>query len=136
MRWCLRSAVGDQLTLSPKNKVSTTGTYTLPVPESIGKIAMSATFTHTGSQITNYVDGTSPNPAINSLGTLPTLNLLNLDMSWNSIMGSHLGMALFASNLTKQHYFTYVPGVYNTVGFETAELGQPRFYGVRVRYTW
>jgi iron complex outermembrane receptor protein len=129
-------AVGDQLTLSPKNKVSTTGTYTLPVPESIGKIAMSATFTHTGSQITNYVDGTSPNPAINSLGTLPNLNLLNLDMSWNSIMGTHLGMALFASNLTQQHYFTYVPGVYNTVGFETAELGQPRFYGVRVRYTW
>ncbi len=129
-------AVGDQLTLSPKNKVSTTGTYTLPVAESIGKIAMSATFTHTGSQITNYVDGTSPNPAINSLGTLPALNLLNLDMSWNSIMGSRLGMALFASNLTNKTYFTYVPGVYNTVGFETAELGQPRFYGVRLRYTW
>jgi iron complex outermembrane receptor protein len=129
-------AVGDQLTLSPKNKVSTTGTYTLPVPDSIGKIAMSATFTHTGSQITNYVDGTSPNPAINSLGTLPALNLVNLDMSWNSIGGSHVSAALFASNLTNQTYFTYVPGVYNTVGFETAELGQPRFYGVRLRYTW
>ncbi len=71
-----------------------------------------------------------------SLGTLPSLNLLNLNASWNSIMGSRLGLALFASNLTNKQYYTYVPGLYNTVGFETAELGQPRMYGVRVRYTW
>ena len=97
---------------------------------------MSATFTHTGSEITNYVDATSPLPAINSLGTLPSLNLLNLNASWDSIGGTRLGVALFASNLTNKQYYTYVPGLYNTVSFETAELGQPRFYGVRVRYTW
>ncbi len=129
-------AVGDQLPLSPENKVSTTGTYTLPLSEEIGRIAMSATFTHTGSMITNYVDATSPLPAINSLGTLPSLNLLNLNLGWNSIMGSRVSLAFFASNVTNKHYYTYVPGLYNTVGFETAELGQPRFYGARVRYTW
>ncbi len=129
-------AVGDQLPLSPKNKVSTTGTYTLPVRESVGKIALGATFTHTGSEITNYVDATSPLPAINSLGTLPSLNLLNLDASWNSVGGTRLGVVLFASNVTNKQYYTFVPGLYNTVNFETAELGQPRFYGIRVRYTW
>ena len=129
-------AVGDQLPLSPKNKVSTTGTYTLPLSERIGKVAVSATFTHTGSEITNYVDATSPLPQINSLGTLPSLNLLNANLSWNSIMGSRLSLGAFASNLTNKTYYTYVPGLYNTVNFETAELGQPRLYGVRLRYTW
>ena len=71
---------------------------------------MSATFTHTGSMITNYVDATSTNPQITGLGTLPATNLLNANVSWNSIMGSHLGLSGFASNLTNKKYYTYVPG--------------------------
>jgi iron complex outermembrane receptor protein len=129
-------SVGNTLPLSPKNKVSTTGTYTLPLSDRVGKVAVSATFTHTGSMVTNYVDATSPIPAISSLGTLPSLNLVNLNLSWNSIMGSGLSVAGFASNVTNKQYFTYVPGLYNTVGFETAELGMPRMYGLRVRYAW
>ena len=108
-------AVGDSLTLSPKNKVSTTATYALPLSENIGKIAVSATFTHTGSEIANYVDGSSPVPQLTSLGTLPALNLLNLNLNWNSIMGTRLSAALFAANVTNKQYYTYVPGIYNTV---------------------
>ena len=129
-------AVGDSLALSPKNKVSTTATYALPLSEHIGKIAVSATFTHTGSEIANYVDGMSPLPQINSLGTLPALNLLNLNLHWDSIMGTRLSAALFAANVTNKQYYTYVPGIYGTVGFETAELGMPTMYGIRLRYTW
>ena len=95
-------SVGDSLPLSPKNKVSTTATYQLPVADSIGKVAVSVTFTHTGSLISNYVDATSPNPLITGLGTLPATNLLNANLSWNSIMGTHLGLSGFASNLTNK----------------------------------
>ncbi len=129
-------SVGDSLPLSPKNKVSTTATYQLPLPVSIGKVAASVTYTHTGSMVTNYVDAVSPYPQISGLGTLPALNLVNLNANWNSIMGTGLSAQVFASNLTNKTYYTYVPGLYGTVGFETAELGQPRLYGVRFRYTW
>jgi iron complex outermembrane receptor protein len=129
--------VGDPLPLSPKNKVSTTGTYALPLSENIGRIAMSATFTHTGSQAVNYSDATATtNPAVSSLGTLPPLNLLNLNLNWTSIAATHLDLALFASNVANKQYYTWVPGIYTLVGFETAELGQPRMYGLRVRYSW
>ncbi len=86
--------------------------------------------------ITNYVDATSSIPSIKALSTLPSLNLLNLNLFWNSIAGTHLDLALFGSNVTNKQYLTYVPGLINTIGFETAELGQPRFYGVRARYSW
>ncbi len=129
-------SVGDALPLTPKNKVSVTGTYILPLSESIGHIGMSATLTHTDSVITNYVDATSSIPSIKALSTLPSLNLLNLNLFWNSIAGTHLDLALFGSNVTNKQYLTYVPGLINTIGFETAELGQPRFYGVRARYSW
>jgi iron complex outermembrane receptor protein len=129
-------AAGDSLALSPKNKVTATATYTLPLPDGIGRVAVGATFTHTDSMLTNYVDRTSTDPAIAALSTLPALNLLNLNVSWQSIAGTPLDLALFATNVTDRQYITFVPGTYNTVGFETATLGQPRMFGARVRYSW
>ena len=136
---------GDQLALSPKNKAALTGTYTLPIPESVGRVGVSATLTHTDSMITNYVDRdatmtvgglTVPNTAVTPLGTLPSLNLLSLDMNWRSIFMSHADVSLFATNVTNKQYYTFVPGLYGTTSFETASLGMPRMYGVRVRYSW
>ena len=139
---------GDQLALSPKNKAALTGTYTLPLPDSVGRVALSATLTHTDSMITNYVDrsGTMvvytpaptvvPNPAVTSLGTLPALNLLSLDLNWRSVFATHVDLSLFATNVTNKQYYTYVPGLYGTTSFETASLGLPRMYGARLRYSW
>jgi iron complex outermembrane receptor protein len=139
------AAVGDPLALSPKNKAAVTGTYTLPLPDSIGRVAVSATLTHTDSMITNYVDRnatmvvggvTVPNPTVTPLGTLPALNLLSLDLNWRSIAATHVDLSLFATNVTNKQYYTYVPGLYGTTSFETASIGLPRMYGARVRYSW
>jgi outer membrane receptor protein involved in Fe transport len=47
---------------------------------------------------------------------------------------SRLDVSLFATNVTGDKYFTYVPGLSTAgFGFETYELGQPRMYGVRLR---
>jgi iron complex outermembrane receptor protein len=128
--------VGDTLTLTPRNKLSTTGTYALPLPDGIGRVDVAATFTHTNEELVNYVDRTSPIPAIAALSTLPALNLLNLNLGWRSMFGSHVDTSLFATNVTNKQYYTFVPGLYDSTGFETASLGQPRMYGVRLRYSW
>jgi iron complex outermembrane receptor protein len=136
---------GDPLALSPKNKAALTGTYTLPLADSIGRIAVSATLTHSDSMITNYADRnatmvvggkTVPNPSVSSLGTLPSLNLLSLDLNWRSIFATHVDLALFATNVANKQYYTFVPGLYGTAGFETASIGLPRMYGARLRYSW
>jgi iron complex outermembrane recepter protein len=127
--------VGDSLTLAPKNKYTVTGTYRLPVPDTVGHVAVAATFTHTGAMIANYVDAEYP-PPIAGLSVLPALNLLNLNLNWTGIAGTPFDLGVFATNVTNRQYLTFVPGLYQTAGFETASLGQPRFYGARLRYTW
>jgi len=42
--------------LSPHHKLSLSANYTLPLDESIGKITIGATFTHTSKTRTNYAD--------------------------------------------------------------------------------
>ena len=128
---------GDTLTNTPRSKVSTTGTYTLPLPDSIGPVGVSATFTHANTTLVDYTDRTSTFPAIQTLGTLPALNLLNLNLGWKSMFGTHLDTSLFVTNVTNKEYYTWTAGLFSSsLGFETQALGEPRMYGVRLRYSW
>jgi iron complex outermembrane receptor protein len=122
--------------LSPKNKAALTGTYTLPLDQSIGRISFGATFTHSDKMLVNYVDRSSTVPAVAALSYLPTLDLLNLNLNWNSIAGSRADVAFFVTNVTDRQYYTYIPGLYNSVGLETAPLGLPRMFGGRIRYSF
>ena len=126
---------GDPLALSPKNKYSVTGTYTLPLNSNIGKVSVGATFTHTDKQLTSYAynDPVALAEYGSNLGILAATNLLNLNLGWNSIAGAPVDMSVFATNVTQQKYYAFVPGLAQN-GFESAVLGQPRMYGVRVRY--
>jgi len=125
---------GDVLPLSPKNKVTLTASYTLPVDDSIGKITLSTTFTHTNSMLTTYDDASLPSRILSSLGTLPPTNLLDLNANWDQVLGKPIDLSVFATNVTSEKYYTYVSGIASGVGFETAGLGAPTFYGVRIRY--
>jgi iron complex outermembrane receptor protein len=128
---------GDTTTLTPRSKVSTTGTYTFPIPDTVGKVALSATFTHTNAELVNYADREAGFASAAPFSVLPALNLVNMDLGWKNIWGSHVDASAFVSNLTNKEYYTFVAGLASpSLGFETAELGQPRFYGVRVRYSW
>jgi iron complex outermembrane receptor protein len=125
--------VGDPLALSPKNKYTLTATYTLPLGDTIGKVSVGATFTHTDSQLSNYSDRNSTFAVFKNLGTLPATDLLNLNLGWDSVLGKPVDLAFFATNVTDKQYYSYIPGIAIGTGFETAQLGQPRMYGLRVR---
>jgi iron complex outermembrane recepter protein len=128
-------APGSPLALSPKNKATISASYALPLSANIGRITFGAMFTHTDKQLTTYAYS---DPAILALfgkdyGTLDSRNLLNLNMGWDSIGGSPVDLSLFATNVTQQHYYQYVPGL-ATSGSEYATVGEPRMYGARLRY--
>jgi iron complex outermembrane receptor protein len=125
--------VGDPLALSPKNKYTLTATYTLPLGDPIGKISLGATFTHTDSQLANYSDRNSTFAVFQNLGNLPATDLLNLNLAWNSVWSKPFDLAFFVTNVTDKQYYTYIPGIAIGTGFETAQLGQPRMYGARIR---
>jgi iron complex outermembrane receptor protein len=50
------------------------------------------------------------------------------------VAGSPVDLSVFANNVTKQEYYTYILDVQQ--GFQSAQLGLPRMYGMRLRYTF
>ena len=116
---------GSELTFSPHNKVSLTPTYLLPVPRTIGKMSVSATYVYTASQL---VFGTGP------YADLPATHLLNLNANWESVFAKPLDLEFFMTNVTDLHYPTYVDNFVNLFGLTAESFGPPRMYGGRFRY--
>ena len=126
---------GDPLTLTPRNKLSLSGTYTLPINPDYGVVAFGAIYSYIGTQVSNFSDELAVgNPSIQALAKLQARNLLNFNLNWTSIAGSRFDLSFFATNVTQDKYYTLVPGLYAGTGFETASLGEPAFYGARLRY--
>jgi iron complex outermembrane receptor protein len=119
--------VGQALALSPKNRVTVTGTYTLPLDESVGRVSFGATFTHTDAN-----RGISPSAAPNYL--LPAANLLNLNVDWNSILNSPIDLSFFMTNATNQKLTVYAAATYLTNGQISGQINQPRMFGFRAKY--
>lgn len=70
------------------------------------------------------------------IGIIKPINLVNANINWERIAGSPVDLSLFVTNLTKERYYTYVPGLMSGTGFETAILGESRMYGARLRYSF
>ncbi len=127
---------GSRLPFSPKNRITMTGTFTLPVDESFGHIAVSATYTHTDSQYNSHSDdvafaqGAIPYNA----GITPATNLVNLNLNWRDVARSPIDVAVFVTNLTKEKYNLAIANALSSLGGESVIPGEPRMYGVRVRY--
>jgi iron complex outermembrane receptor protein len=117
------SRVGSRLALTPTNKASLTATYTLPLPETAGRLSVSSTYSYTGDMLTSTAT---------PFGVLDSYKVVSASVNWKAIADSRVDVSLFATNLTDEEYFVYVAGIYNTLGFESATLSEPRMYGVRV----
>ncbi len=129
---------GSSLPFAPKNRVTVTGTYTLPIDESIGRISLGATFIHTDSQYTTHADdaafaaGYIPfNPSIN-----PPTDLLNLNLNWKGVAGSPVDLALFMTNVTNQKYNIATKSALSTLGAEWITVGEPRIFGARLKWNF
>jgi iron complex outermembrane receptor protein len=127
------AVVGKPLALSPRNRVTVTGTYHLPVEETLGRLSVSATFTHTDKQIASHADDAFVAQIGFNPGILPATNLLNLNFNWNDIAGRPVDLSLFVTNLTNQKYWVNMANAFASTGYESIMLGQPRMYGARVR---
>jgi iron complex outermembrane receptor protein len=116
--------VGGELPQSPKHRVTITPSYTLPLDDSIGQITLAATYTYTAKQVAS-----NDTP----LGILPSSNLWNLNLNWNSIGGSPVDLSGFITNLTNEKYPIFVGNSWASTGTESLILGQPRMYGLRLK---
>lgn len=118
---------GDPLSYSPRNRVTLTGTYTLPLDQSVGRISVGATYTYTSSQ--NAIARTA-----SPFYKLPATNLLNLNAQWEGIAGLPIDISAFVTNVTNERYPVALGGNWLFAGFQSANIGAPRMFGGRIRY--
>ena len=119
------AAVGRALPMSPKNRVTVGANYILPLSEDIGEISLGANFTHTDKQVASYSS---------IFGFLKATDLLDLNATWKNVMGGPVDLTLFATNVTNRLYAAYASGSFNSIGTDNITPGEPRMYGLRVRY--
>jgi len=67
-----------------------------------------------------------------------------MNVNWNSVGGLPVDLSFFVTNLTKQKYYTFTPGLLHgnslspaapvASGVESATVGAPRMLGGRIRW--
>ena len=119
--------VGGPLPLSPKNRVTVSGTYTLPLDESIGRISFGATYVHTDKNA-----ATSPSASPTYL--IKASDLLNLNASWDSVLNSNFDLSFFMTNVTNQGMIVFPSQAYHQIGIDGGHVNEPRMWGVRLKY--
>ena len=126
---------GDPLAYSPKHKLTVTGTYTLPLDESIGRMSFGATYAYTAKQLyTRSERGLAAQLGLPDPGVLEASNLVNLNFNWDNVAGTPIDFAAFVTNLTKEKYRTAINQGFVSAGFSNDAYGAPRMYGMRLRY--
>jgi iron complex outermembrane recepter protein len=121
---------GGTLAQSPKNRITLTATYRLPLAESIGDISLGATFTHTDANKI-HEQRFSPN-----FFAVKAIDQLNLNVDWKSVAGSAIDLAFFMTNATNQKRVIYPVAAYPTTGAELGYLNLPRMWGFSLKYNF
>jgi iron complex outermembrane recepter protein len=95
--------------------------WTLPIPESIGKVVFSGDFYHTSS-------------VQSSDAVLPAYNLVNARLEVGGIGGSPVDASVFVRNLFDKDYLASSNVGSNLLGIQSGFFGAPRTIGVELRY--
>ena len=120
---------GDTLPFAPDHAGVATLNYRLPIWDSLGEMSLSGTYVYIGKQ---RATATSASP----FDELDAYSLLNLNFGWTRMFGSSFDLAFFATNVLEEKYVTYTSGTYGAVGFDSRNVGLPRMWGARLRYTF
>jgi iron complex outermembrane recepter protein len=118
---------GRQLPYQPMWKYGLNGQYSYPISEGAGRLVVSADWSWQ-DQVFN-----APTPGI--IATWPSYGLLNARIEWQNVMRTHVNVALFGTNLLDK---TYIQGGFPiaALGYDAATYGEPRMYGVSLKYEW
>lgn len=120
---------GNELPFAAESSYVLNLIWTLPVPLEWGLMTLGTTYAYTGEQRV-AADSQTPDPYIDEFA------LFNANIDWSGIFGSNFDLVVFGSNLRNEEYETYKSGTLRTLGFDSRSVGQPKFFGARLRYNF
>lgn len=115
------------------------GRVDLPLPESVGQVSLFASYSWNDKQATSAesLEKFVGSNVIWEPGVvLPAYGTLNASLTWKDFMQSGLELSVFGTNLTNKTYRISNAGVYNSSGVHSEIYGEPRMYGMRLKYAF
>ena len=149
------ATVGDAMPLTPEFSGNISATFTLPIPESAGKLEFSATYRYADSFISvasnaNAVSAAALLTACGSTCSATTIasaavvaadpvdrgsavKQIDLNLDWRNVGGQPIDLSFFVTNATDQVTYTVIQPQLGGFGFDLHYLGQPRMFGARIK---
>jgi len=120
--------VGSPIPNAMPHKVIAGPTYTLPLPESVGKVSIGGTFIYQSKYraVSDGVIGSNN-------GVLPQAKWYNLNATWSDVVGLPMDVSAFVTNVNNAKIYLHVNDQ-QTGGLASYFIGEPRMHGVRLRY--
>lgn len=118
---------------TPKHKLTVGAAYMLPLDPEFGDLSVGGLWTYTSKAVTNFSDPAYVNGF--PVGFTPGHSLVNLNVDWQNVGGSPVGMSFFVTNLTKE--VVRIPNQFPYAfsgGAVHSGYVAPRMYGLRLRY--
>jgi iron complex outermembrane recepter protein len=112
---------------APKNKASASARARLPLPASLGEVWLGGNFSYQDRVFAGF-------SAVTPGSYVPSYGLVGLRGDWERINGSGLSASLFVTNLADRVYRVTNEDLYTTIGSSTTVYGEPRMYGVTLKY--
>ena len=121
------------------NIFSVYGRLQVPTSDAFGAVSLFLNYAwtdarHQSGAALEYFPGTTVTWEPGS--DLASYGLLNASIDWKGALGTGLDVSVFGTNLTNKAYMLSNSGVYNSVGTQSVIFGEPRMYGIRVKYSF
>ena len=110
---------------APKNSGSAAVQYTFPLG-SVGDLKVGGSYW--------FTDEYSSNDDFNPTVMVDGYKLVNFNAAWTNLMGTPLDVSVFVNNATQEEYNRAILNIYTSLGFDARTPGEPRTYGVQLRY--
>lgn len=117
---------------APENRLAAGVRVRLPLPTSSGELWLGGTYTFQDDMYVGIGDTGPGSPA----NTQDSYGLVNLRADWQGVLGSKFDLSAFVTNVTDEEYLVTNLDLYNALGFATGSFGEPRMFGVTLRYAF
>jgi len=116
---------------TPKHILNLNARYILPLSEQVGTVALSGGY----SYVSRTYESATTTPNEDPRAWRAGYGLFNASIEWNGILNSSIDARFFVTNLTNKVYRVGASPQLRTVsGFAYSIYGEPRMYGLSLRY--
>ncbi|MBV9996879.1 MAG: TonB-dependent receptor [Caulobacteraceae bacterium] len=122
--WCGENAFG----FTPRNKISLSADYDLPLDPAIGVISVGGTWSYQSKMWQGQNSVETPH------ALQPAFNTLDLRATWHGMFGQPVDASFFMTNVTNTVYLAGSDDLEHEVGTDANIYAAPRMFGFGLKY--